>query len=129
MTTAKWMVFLLFRDHLKSWSAHGSMAKVMIIHSQFGFLVLSWVGWIHSCTEIMLLPLWIVAQQPRQIWVVFGIFREGFNSSFASSSVAEVVPHSKFGFLVFSLVGWIHSCTEIMLLPSRIVAQQPRKIG
>jgi len=59
----------------------------------------------------------------------FGIFLEGFKSSFASSSLAEVVPHSKFGFWVFSLVGWIHSCPEIMLLPPRILGQQLRQSG
>jgi len=54
---------------------------------------------------------------------VFGIFREGFKSWLSSSSVAEVVRHSKFGFLVFSWVGWIHACTEIMLLPLWTIAQ------
>jgi len=37
------------------------MVEVMT-HSEFVFLILSWVGWIHSFTEIMLLLLSIVAQ-------------------------------------------------------------------
>jgi len=167
---------LTFQDNFKSWFTSSSMAEVMS-HSEFGFLILSWVGWIHSCTEIMLLPLWIIAQSPRQIgsfsgffgrlqvlvspwlhdgdddslqfwpcgprlswldpfmhgknvvaivdrrtittanWVVFWIFWEGFKSWFTSSSMAEAMPHSEFAFLVLSWVRWIHSCTEIMLLP------------
>jgi len=48
-----------------SWLPPSSMAKVMA-HSEFCFGVLSCVGWIHSCAQITLLPLRIVAQWPRQ---------------------------------------------------------------
>ena len=53
--------FWLFRDSFESWSAPGSMTEVMT-HSEFVFVVLSHVGWIHSWTKIMLLPLLIFAQ-------------------------------------------------------------------
>jgi len=63
-TTKNGVVFWLsFRDSFKT----GLMAD-----QEFGFVVLSWVVWIHSCTEIMLLPLWIVAQWGRQIGLLFG---------------------------------------------------------
>jgi len=61
MTTAKRVVFGLFRDGTKSSSAPSFVVELMA-HSEFGLVVLSWVGCIHSCTEIMLLPLRIVAQ-------------------------------------------------------------------
>jgi len=61
MTTAKLVTFGFFWDRFKSWSAPGSMTEVMT-HSKFVFVVLSQVGWIHSWTQIMLLPLSIVAQ-------------------------------------------------------------------
>ena len=51
------------------------MAKAMP-HSEFGFLVLSLFGWIHSCTEIMVLPLWIIARWPRQNCLFFDFCRK-----------------------------------------------------
>ena len=61
MTTANRVVFWIFRARFKSWSAPGSTTEVMT-HSKFVHVLLSRVGWIHSFTEIMLLPLLIVAQ-------------------------------------------------------------------
>jgi len=59
-----------FQNGFKSWHT-SSLVEEVKPNSEFGFLALSWVGWIHSCTEIVLLPLWIVAQQPRQIgWLL-----------------------------------------------------------
>jgi len=53
----------------------------------------------------------------------FLLFHDGFKSSIAPSSKTEVMTDSKFGFVVLSWVGWIHSWTEIMLLPMSIDAQ------
>jgi len=53
--------FWHFWDGFKSWSAPSFVAEVMA-DSEFGLVVLSWVGCIRSCTEIMLLQLRIVAQ-------------------------------------------------------------------
>ena len=119
--------FGIFRESFNSSFASSSVAEV-VPHSKFGFWSsLGLVGSIHAlksccCHQGSL-------DNNRGKLGNFGIFREGFNSSFASSSVAEVVPHSKFGFLVFSWVGWIHSCTEIMLLPTRILGQQLPQSG
>jgi len=90
--------------------------------SEFGFVLLSWVGWIHSWTEIMLLPLSIVAQWSLQN-CDFWLFRDRFKSWSAPNSKMEVMTDSKFGFLFLSWVGWIHSCAKIMLLPMLIDAQ------
>jgi len=61
--------------------------------------------------------------------VVFQIFRDGFKSWFTSSSIAEVMTHSKFHFWVLSRIFWIHSCSEITLLPLRILSQWPWEMG
>jgi len=53
--------FLPFRDRFKSWSAPSSKTEMMT-DSEFGFVVLARVGWIHSWTEIMLLPMSIDVQ-------------------------------------------------------------------
>jgi len=53
--------FLDFQDCFKSWSAPSSKTEAMT-DSELGFVVLARVGWIHSLTEIMMLPMSIDAQ-------------------------------------------------------------------
>jgi len=55
--------------------------------------------------------------------VIFGIFGTASSLGQAPSSLMEVTTRSEFSFMVFSWVGWIHSQTEIMLLPFSILAQ------
>jgi len=88
----------------KSWFTSSSMAEVMP-HSEFGFLVLSWVSWIHSCTEIMLLPLSISVQWPWQNGSIVE-FCNDFKSGSAPSCMATVMPHSEFCCVVLCWVGW-----------------------
>jgi len=47
--------------HMHIWT----IISVVVTLSEFVFFVLSLFGWIHSCTEIMVLPLWIIAQLPQ----------------------------------------------------------------
>jgi len=61
VTTANWVIFGIFVVDSSLGQAPSSLMEVMT-RSEFGFMVFSWVGWIHSHAEIMLLPLSIVAQ-------------------------------------------------------------------
>jgi len=66
--------FFNFRDRFKSWFTSSSIVEVMT-QTQFDFVVIGWVGCVHSCTEIKLLPLWIVAQWLWQIGSFFDFLR------------------------------------------------------
>jgi len=65
VTTANRIVFGNFGTASSLAQPPSAMAEVML-HSEFGSVILSWVGWIHSCNENMLLPLWIDAQREWQ---------------------------------------------------------------
>jgi len=65
--------FGFFPDGFKSWFTSSFMMEVMP-QSDFGFLVLHWVGWIHLCTEMMLAGAGNLISESQQNGVL-GVFK------------------------------------------------------